>query len=551
MKFGKHSRHLIAPTVLCVGLAACGDSSTGPTPATMTVTPSSAQVALGQTAALSAQLRDTDGNLLSAIISWSSSNPAVASVGATTGVVTGSLPGSATVSASAEGMVGSASISVVDQVAPSVTITSPTAGSIADGLVAVNAAVTDGHSVRRVSLIVDDVEVRSETATGSGGTFSFTWDAGLAAAGSHVIEVEATDSTGNVGSSSLAVTISPRLASLRLTPANLSLAVGAQAEVSVELLDGAGAVIDPSGYSVAWSVSNSNVTLSTVGNKPLSRLASGQTAGTTTVTATTEGISATAIVTVTQAATHTVSVRNYLRLPIVVEINGVVLGQVAEGSASVPTDRDFIIAGQQSIEFEWGLVKLRTQDGSLEFGDDMGGVFNVVNNPGPQPSYTIDNVIGGETFFYPVVTNQIGERALFAFNWGLSIENRCCSNNATGATRFGYFRATDNSNVRAYKSVSNYTGPFVFWDRTTLGVGDFRDSLAALDGYLSLTLNLKPWTVSGLVTGVAGVQQMAPDRPSRPVGFEDDTFSASGAALGRLGVPSGNARGPRLGPVGR
>ena len=84
-----------------------------PTPvAAVAVTPTSSRVALRFPAALAATLTDANGNVLTGrTISWSSSDAAIATVSAT-GIVTGVAPGTATITATSEGVTGSASVTV-------------------------------------------------------------------------------------------------------------------------------------------------------------------------------------------------------------------------------------------------------------------------------------------------------------------------------------------------------------------------------------------------------------------------------------------------------
>ncbi|HXW97797.1 MAG TPA: DUF4038 domain-containing protein, partial [Gemmatimonadales bacterium] len=90
-----------------------------PPVATVTVTPASASIMVGQSVPLTATTKDASGNVLTGrVISWASSDPGTASVGAT-GVVTGVAPGGpVTITATSEGQSGTASVTVA--------VTSPT-----------------------------------------------------------------------------------------------------------------------------------------------------------------------------------------------------------------------------------------------------------------------------------------------------------------------------------------------------------------------------------------------------------------------------------------
>jgi len=78
----------------------------------VTVSPASASVPAGQTVQLTATPRDANGNPLTGrVVSWSSSNTSVATVNGS-GVVSGVVAGSATITATSEGQSGTAAITV-------------------------------------------------------------------------------------------------------------------------------------------------------------------------------------------------------------------------------------------------------------------------------------------------------------------------------------------------------------------------------------------------------------------------------------------------------
>jgi len=71
-------------------------------------------VAVGATVQLSAAARNAAGTTVGATFAWSSNNSAVATVGSSTGVVTGVAVGNATITASASGFSGTRVISVTN-----------------------------------------------------------------------------------------------------------------------------------------------------------------------------------------------------------------------------------------------------------------------------------------------------------------------------------------------------------------------------------------------------------------------------------------------------
>ena len=94
-------------------------ASTAPV-ATVTVAPASASVAVGAVQQFTATLRDASGSVLTGrLVTWASGAPAVATVNAT-GLASGLVVGTATITATSEGQSGSATI----------TVTAPTGGGV-------------------------------------------------------------------------------------------------------------------------------------------------------------------------------------------------------------------------------------------------------------------------------------------------------------------------------------------------------------------------------------------------------------------------------------
>src|SRR5437899_2676231 len=107
------SGSVIATSESKADTAAVTVTSAAPPPvALVTISPASATVFVGFTSQLTATLRDANGNLLTGRnITWASSNTSVAAVNGS-GAVTGVTTGSASVTATREGRVGTAAITV-------------------------------------------------------------------------------------------------------------------------------------------------------------------------------------------------------------------------------------------------------------------------------------------------------------------------------------------------------------------------------------------------------------------------------------------------------
>jgi hypothetical protein len=118
MLFLAFKAHRMNRPILGLGLLlffaqGCGDSTSSPTPTSISVSPGVSTVnAIGETAQFSATLRDQKGNAIpDAVFTWSSSNDQVASV-TSSGTATGLTAGSAFIRASAEGISGSATLNI-------------------------------------------------------------------------------------------------------------------------------------------------------------------------------------------------------------------------------------------------------------------------------------------------------------------------------------------------------------------------------------------------------------------------------------------------------
>jgi len=95
-------------------LMACGGDSTAPNaPAEIVVTPVDTLRSIGATATMTAVVRNAKHEPIPGVgVSWTSSNPAVATVDATTGLATAVANGKVTISAHAGALTGSASVTV-------------------------------------------------------------------------------------------------------------------------------------------------------------------------------------------------------------------------------------------------------------------------------------------------------------------------------------------------------------------------------------------------------------------------------------------------------
>ena len=126
----------------------------------------------------------------------------------------------------------------------------------------------------------------------------------------------------------------------------------------------------------------------------------------------------------------------------------------------------------------------------------MVGSYDPISNPAGTYTVKVNNLIGNQPYFAPLVTNNTTAGVLMDVNAGLAAENKCFCDAPAGSSNvaFGYYRLYTNSNVRVYRSGSNYSGPYEFWgnDSTVAPNGNFDSSVASDTGILRLPLNTAP-----------------------------------------------------------
>ncbi|HEX2078266.1 MAG TPA: Ig-like domain-containing protein [Longimicrobium sp.] len=267
--------------VLAGALAGGCTDATGPARRvqSVTVTPQAAALDVGGTQVLAASVRNADGEELSGrTVFWTSSAPAVAPV-SETGVVTALAAGTAVITATSGGRSGTATVVVSVPVA-SVTVAAPSPTMPAGTTQQLTATARDA-----AGNVLTGRTVTWSTNANAIATVSATGVVSALAPGTAVITATI---GGRSGSATLVVV--PPVASVTVSPASASLAVGASRDFTATARDDAGNVL--TGRAVAWSTSDPNVaTVSATGVVT----ATGQ--GTATITATIEGRSGTATVT--------------------------------------------------------------------------------------------------------------------------------------------------------------------------------------------------------------------------------------------------------------
>jgi uncharacterized protein YjdB len=255
--------------------------------ASVVITPATALVLVGASVQLVASPKDAAGNVLSGrAITWTSSASATATV-TSTGLVTGVGAGAVTITAMSEGMTGSAAVTVNPVPVASVSL-SPATVSVAVGqAVQLTATPRDANgnplSGRVVTWATSNAAVATVTSSGQVTVGVVTG----VAAGSATITAT---SEGKIASSTATVTLVP-VASVAVTPAAATITGGSNLQLSAVTRDAAGNTL--TGRVVTWSSSNTSV--ATVSG---SGLIVGQSAGSATITATSESAGGTSAITV-------------------------------------------------------------------------------------------------------------------------------------------------------------------------------------------------------------------------------------------------------------
>jgi len=255
-----------------------------PPVASVAVTPSSSTVLVNATTQLTATMSDAGGAVLSGrAVTWQTSAAGVATVSAI-GLVRGVAAGQATITATSEGQSGTASVTVQVQPVATIVVT-PASPSIAiSATVQLAATLRDANGA-----LLTGRTVTWETSVAGTATVSGSGLVTGVAAGQATITAR---SEGKAGSTVVTVQAAPApVATVDVSPTTATVAVGATTQFTATLKDANGAVLI--GRTIAWSALPAGITtVSTAG------LVLGVAAGQATITATSEGKSGTAIVTV-------------------------------------------------------------------------------------------------------------------------------------------------------------------------------------------------------------------------------------------------------------
>jgi uncharacterized protein YjdB len=260
--------------------------------ASVAVTPTGSQIVVGQTTQLNAEPRDASGQpLVGRPVSWSSSDPNVASV-SSTGLVTAVAPGQATITATSEAAAGTSTIGVSPKPVSSVII-SPGQGSVTVGqTLQLSAQVTDDQGN-----VLTGRPISFTSGTPAVATISATGLVTGVAPGSTTITAT---SEGKTGTATVTVTPIP-VAKVEITPSTPNVTVGETVQLNVSVQGPNNQELP--GRTVTWSSGAPSVaSVSPTG------VVSGLAPGTAIIFANVEGVLGSATVTVKQVPVGSVVV---------------------------------------------------------------------------------------------------------------------------------------------------------------------------------------------------------------------------------------------------
>jgi uncharacterized protein YjdB len=266
--------------------SACGVTDTDePTPVdTVVVTPTTLEITTGGSGALDAQVTDAEGKPVPGRrVVWVSANPGIATV-SDKGVVTGVSAGHVNVAATTEGKSGVAAVTVL--ATPARVATVRIDPDKVDLVVAAGTnLVATPYDSRGTAIPGRTVVWTTNNATVA--AISQTGRLTALLPGTAVITAVIDGVSGNA---SVTVTLVP-VSKVTVSPATASVAAGRTITLAARLTDAAGNVL--TGRSVGWSSSDSRIA-----NVDQSGVVQGIRKGSVVITATSEGKSGTATVTV-------------------------------------------------------------------------------------------------------------------------------------------------------------------------------------------------------------------------------------------------------------
>ena len=257
----------------------------------ISVSPSTQTLSSGHTLQLSAHALDAAGNELTGrSVGWASSDENVATV-STSGVVTAAKLGTATITATSEGVRATATIHVTTGGVAKINVAPGSVGLVAGHTQQLSASLEDeaGNSLAAQSVTWSSANNSIASVSGSGVVTAVH-------TGSTTISAVANGVTGHAS----VVVSAGAVKSIAVSPSSMRLASGGTQQLSAKLTDAAGNALSE---NVAWSSSNS-----AVASVSSSGVVTAKQAGSATITAAAGGASGSSSLTVAAGAVSNVSV---------------------------------------------------------------------------------------------------------------------------------------------------------------------------------------------------------------------------------------------------
>lgn len=171
-----------------------------------------------------------------------------------------------------------------------------------------------------------------------------------------------------------------------------------------------------------------------------------------------------------------VTFKSFLNVPLVVTAGSSVYTVPTAGTTPA-----ILPGGTTSVQVVAG--NRTYSDGSEEI-DDLGGQSILV---AAGATVEITNTFNGITFISPSIDNTTASSATIGVFDGVSV--RCIGTMAANAiAKWGYYRVTSATQLRAYRAGSSCTGPYRFWDAASLTGAVF----LAKTGVALLELDIAP-----------------------------------------------------------
>ncbi len=294
-------------TITATQAGVSGSATVTVTPAVLisiTITPPNPSIALGTTVQLSATGTFSDGTTqdFTASASWISTADAIATVGNTgsSGLVTGTGVGSATITATQAGVSGSATVMVTPAILTSITITPPNPSIALGTTVQLSATGTFSDGTTQ-----DFTASAHWTSTADAiATVGNTGSSGLVT-GTGVGSATITATQAGVSGSATVTITAAILTSVTITPPNPSIALGTTVQLSATGTFSDGTTQD---FTASAHWTSTADAIATVGNTGSPGLVTGTGVGSATITATQAGVSGSATVTVTPAVLISITI---------------------------------------------------------------------------------------------------------------------------------------------------------------------------------------------------------------------------------------------------